>query len=884
MLATVPHVRPKDAERLRQTAAASGAPFFASTVPPRNPPSSNPSDTPAPQLPHGENEPHLAHGSPGSVDALALSAFVEVDSIRSTIESLRGRLAGLESILVAAFGKLQDDDERCAALNLALQQQRAAAEGLSGIGAKAEQISPALNPPSNLPYPDATLPNPHGTGDIFVNGAVHTPYTPFAPLHAQPPPVPPPHLTSRPSSTSSTAEPSYALSGGGSDASTTLLPPVHLPEPGHPHTSNGHGFAYGAFDSAERQADAHDMSAEATGGADGAVTRREELREEEVAASLSLEFMHALDETQLPASLVFDVSTLPNHPSALFPTSASLARVLPPFPDCQLILDHALEYTGWHHASVHAPTFRAELREFWAHPAETRFDKASPAWLALLFAQLCCGVRHMTTAQLKQLGPFGLTDEDMRTLTKTHLDASLACLYRSHFLENHQLHAVQAISVLVICCQDGAFSNLFPMLLSTGINLAQDLGYHRLLSEEAWEASVAGQPLEVRARSLIAYETRKRVFWALASQDWFNISFRRTTAVQPLQVTTPLPSNAHDEDLMTGILTNRPPSEYTVVSRLLIWIQIGRILQQVFQHIDENPVPSYDYVLGLDAQLQQLLDNVPEWMNTDAVVPERHPPNWAWMRTTFKISSSHKVLTLHRAFFRRFEPSRKRALDASRAILREAMHAGDSRMWTVPYHISAAASVVCLDLFQRGSPISTLVEERDEVYGALATLRRMSSFSAIAARGAALIDNLLAEESRLPPLSPLEDGTRPSTAERDPKRRRTDDGEAFHQHQLGTGGLPGTSVGGSLANLLVSPSVGGSGATPSGVVFPAATQISPTAGDPFPMLSASEPNGLGLINDLPPSFMSAFVDAGFDPLDGAIMGTTGLTVGTGEES
>lgn len=135
----------------------------------------------------------------------------------------------------------------------------------------------------------------------------------------------------------------------------------------------------------------------------------------------------------------------------------------------------------------------------------------------------------------------------MRTLTKTHLDASLACLYRSHFLENHQLHAVQAISVLVICCQDGAFSNLFPMLLSTGINLAQDLGYHRLSSEEAWEASVAGQPLEARARSLIAYETRKRVFWALASQDWFNISFRRTTAVQPLQVTTPLPSNAHDE-------------------------------------------------------------------------------------------------------------------------------------------------------------------------------------------------------------------------------------------------------------------------------------------------------------------------------------------------
>lgn len=134
----------------------------------------------------------------------------------------------------------------------------------------------------------------------------------------------------------------------------------------------------------------------------------------------------------------------------------------------------------------------------------------------------------------------------MRTLTKTHLDAALACLYRSHFLENHQLHAIQAITILVVGCQDVPQSNLFPMLLSTcvslslplkrtvantlrprsGICLAQDLGLHRLPSEEAWLASVDGQSLEVRAKSLIAYETRKRVFWALTSQDWFSV---RTT-------------------------------------------------------------------------------------------------------------------------------------------------------------------------------------------------------------------------------------------------------------------------------------------------------------------------------------------------------------------
>ncbi|BGP36973.1 hypothetical protein JCM10449v2_000877 [Rhodotorula kratochvilovae] len=111
-----------------------------------------------------------------------------------------------------------------------------------------------------------------------------------------------------------------------------------------------------------------------------------------------------------PSSSIFDPATLPHHPSALFPTSASLARVLPPFGDTQLIIEHALEHTGWHHACIHAPTFRAELAEFWRAPAETRFDAASPAWLALLFAQLACGVRHMTREQLGKLGPFGLSD------------------------------------------------------------------------------------------------------------------------------------------------------------------------------------------------------------------------------------------------------------------------------------------------------------------------------------------------------------------------------------------------------------------------------------------------------------------------------------------
>ncbi|GAA5890179.1 hypothetical protein JCM8208_002726 [Rhodotorula glutinis] len=935
----VPHVRPKDADRLRQVAAASGTPLQYPTAPLPPPPGvAGPPGTP-PITPSGTSgDPRLAHTSPATVDALAMSAFAEVEAMHSTIDGLRTRLTGLESILVAAFGRLAQDDGRCAEVNAALQGGNGGARSYYGV--KDESSSHMHNavgltfdggaqPP--LP-PPPRLHDPHG--DIFVHGSSNGltpyasgsggPYPPFMPppLHASHTPHPyPPHeaqRVSRPSTSggSGSVPPDYGLDRSASSSHTTAftLPPLE----GGRGLEGGGGpageFGLPTFGQAP-QGGAGDEEAGAgaeMGERDGEGRERsDELREEEVAASLSLEFMalgrnraltgpqSSVQNAQLSPhhpvhlSSVFDPALLPQHPSALFPTAASLARVLPPPADTHLIIEHALESTGWHHACIHAPSFRAELAEFMAHPDESRFETASPAWLALLFAQLACGTKHMTREQLKQLGPFGLSDDDMRTLTKTHLDAALACLYRSHFLENHQLHAIQAITILVVGCQDVPQSNLFPMLLSTGICLAQDLGLHRLPSEEAWLASVDGQSLEVRAKSLIAYETRKRVFWALTSQDWFSIPYRRTTAVQPTQVTTPLPSNAHDEDLMTGILIDRPPAEYTVVSRLLVWIQVARILQQVFQHVDENPSPSYERMLELDAQLQQLLDGVPAWFRSDSARSDRLPPNAAWMRTTFIISSAHKVLTLHRAFFRRYEPSRRRALDASRTILREAARIGDSRMWTVPqYHISAAASVVCLDLFQRGSPTSILAAERAEVVAALSTLRGMTSFSAIAARGAALIENLLAEEAKLPAFKPT--SPRSST-----KRRRTDaDAEPASVHHAH--GQQQSSAA-SLAKLLASPLAGahpsleasglvfapGSSSSPSSSASPGTGTRPPPAGDIFFAPAAADPGGLGLslddLSPLPASFMSAFLETGFDPLDGAIVGGGAAGGGAGGE-
>lgn len=219
-----------------------------------------------------------------------------------------------------------------------------------------------------------------------------------------------------------------------------------------------------------------------------------------------------------------NIDNLVKHPLSVYPDAASLGPIVPPFSDCERIVDYTLERTSWLHACVHAPTFRAEVQQFWAIPHETRLHQTNPAWLSLFFAQICCGLRHSTRDQLDQLGPHGLSDQDVQILSKAHFDAAVACLYRSHPLENRQLHAVQAIAVLVIACQDGALSNVFPSLLSLGIAMAQDLGLHRLPSDASWAKSVAALSPAERRRSLVLFETKKRIFWALTSEDWFSVS------------------------------------------------------------------------------------------------------------------------------------------------------------------------------------------------------------------------------------------------------------------------------------------------------------------------------------------------------------------------
>lgn len=109
------------------------------------------------------------------------------------------------------------------------------------------------------------------------------------------------------------------------------------------------------------------------------------------------------------STLLYDPTSLPPNPITTFPTIASVAGVIPPFTEAQIILRHAVEWIGWYHGCVHGPTFLEEVAEFWSL-GDNRVELVNPAWLAVFFAQMAAGVRHMVPQQLAALGTYGLSE------------------------------------------------------------------------------------------------------------------------------------------------------------------------------------------------------------------------------------------------------------------------------------------------------------------------------------------------------------------------------------------------------------------------------------------------------------------------------------------
>lgn len=95
--------------------------------------------------------------------------------------------------------------------------------------------------------------------------------------------------------------------------------------------------------------------------------------------------------------------------------------------------------------------------------------------------------------------------------------------------------------------------------------------------------------------------------------------------------------------------------------------------------------------------------------------------------------------------------------------------------WTAIYHAISASTILILDVFQSSAsdPSDDITNKRQEVTSALEELRRLEDSSPIAARGAALLGTLLAEEAKH--RRPGGGGVDPHALHNNKKRKPMDD-------------------------------------------------------------------------------------------------------------
>ncbi|KAI5479781.1 hypothetical protein MNV49_002593 [Pseudohyphozyma bogoriensis] len=416
-------------------------------------------------------------------------------------------------------------------------------------------------------------------------------------------------------------------------------------------------------------------------------------------------------------------------PITEYPSPSSWALAAPAIPTARILISHSVDSLGWLICGVvHGPTFQKDVTAFWSGGEES-FETSSPAWIALYFALLCCGVSQITVEKRQKLG---MREDDLK-----------------------RLYSLQAISILGLGARDAWSATAIATLITTGLSIAQDLGLHQMVSDETWDISTSALPAAERNASLITREINKRVFWALVREDFFAIPFRRSYALRPSQISTPLPLNISDWDLCNGFTTNASQETFTVVSFLLQKIKLASYIQAVYENKDNSAASSesFEFVRQITVEMEEWFEKLPTWLQPDGPM-EGMPPYVDWMRSVFYISSRHKLISLNRPFFHRaltnpiFAPLRARSIEAARLILREAAKVGECRVWTVLYHISAAAFVLNLGLFQTGHPSDPESQhQRLEVEAALSVLRNSQDRSDIASRGVELIAKLIADES-----------------------------------------------------------------------------------------------------------------------------------------
>ncbi|KAH7000995.1 hypothetical protein EDB80DRAFT_647935 [Ilyonectria destructans] len=400
-----------------------------------------------------------------------------------------------------------------------------------------------------------------------------------------------------------------------------------------------------------------------------------------------------------------------------------------------LILWHE-QYLLWYHCSYHAPSLRNQLENFYdTYDGSIEHPEVNLQWVAFLFAVLAGSITSLPASTAEKWG-FG--DAERATLSKRWFQAAITCLNKADFASNHSILSLQAIATLTLSAHMLGFSNLQSTYLAASVRIAQSLGFHRLTE------SVSG--------GIVEKEAGRRVWLQICCQDWFSLPFSDTYLINPTYSKSELPLNCHDESLVS-----LPDSEPTVAGYSRFLGSIASIMPRLQDGLMScnTLFTKYEQVLKWDKQLRTIATATrPKYLSSGPLNPDW--PIWVhWARRSLAISSSHKIIMIHRSFLSKsfsnpaFAFTRKTCLAASKTIIKEykcVVSEDGPVLWIYQAFAVAASIILILDLLHSESNEPHNTEHFQLVHDIIEILSKCRN-STIASRGVKILTALRDEAS-----------------------------------------------------------------------------------------------------------------------------------------
>jgi hypothetical protein len=395
------------------------------------------------------------------------------------------------------------------------------------------------------------------------------------------------------------------------------------------------------------------------------------------------------------------------------------------------LVNYHLDSLLWYHCSFHGPTFLRQLDTFYEDSqGEVDDINVDSQWVALLFAVIAATMCCATTSTLRS---WGFRSAEQATLSQQWLKATTKCLDAAGYMANFSILSCQAVATLTMSAHLLGFSNQQAVLLASVTRIAQSLGLHRL--DESSDRTV-----EV--------ESGRRLWSQLCTQDWFSITFSECYLISPLHTSSVQPLHC-DDDTLEDVPMQMP----TITSYSRYLHSISSLMPRLQDGVESSNTlyTKYEQVLKYDREVRELATRMrPTFLANTSIEP--HWPGYVrWARSAAAISSSHKIIMVHRKFLNlsftksAFAFTRRTCIAASKTILKEFQRAvadDGPVLWIYHAFSVAAAITLCLEMLHSG-PRSSGHHEHHQLVMATIKLLEQIETSKIASRGVWLLSKLM---------------------------------------------------------------------------------------------------------------------------------------------